>query len=210
MHEPENNKKNKSASSHQTASSQPSPRLPSHSPTKQRARWLLSSLPFSSSPSAACPAPSSRPTHVRAELGRSRRRSRAGRCMPVRSGPFMKDPSLQSAPPGTPSGGVSLSVMGLGDFRFWCTFVTPPSPPLLPSAVRSVAQPSATTTRMSLSPVDVFAQIPVEQQDKLLEVSNSFMTLASKESDFGGYTGPIVGLGLIAALVLVLSPPLAD
>mmetsp|Transcript_19839 Transcript_19839/g.28884 ORF Transcript_19839/g.28884 Transcript_19839/m.28884 type:complete len:84 (-) Transcript_19839:54-305(-) len=47
-----------------------------------------------------------------------------------------------------------------------------------------------------------------------VEVANRamdlFMTVASKESDWGGYTGPVVGLLTIAALIAVLSPPLKD
>jgi hypothetical protein len=34
--------------------------------------------------------------------------------------------------------------------------------------------------------------------------------LMAKESDFGGYTGPIVGIATIATLIIVLSPPLKD
>lgn len=40
------------------------------------------------------------------------------------------------------------------------------------------------------------------------EVATNLL-LASKETDFGGYTGPIAGLLTIGAIILVLSPPLA-
>jgi len=34
--------------------------------------------------------------------------------------------------------------------------------------------------------------------------------IASKETDFGGYTGPVAGLLTIGALIVVLAPPLSN
>jgi hypothetical protein len=36
----------------------------------------------------------------------------------------------------------------------------------------------------------------------------SDILLAAKDTDFGGYTGPIAGLITLGALILVLAPPL--
>ena len=48
---------------------------------------------------------------------------------------------------------------------------------------------------------------------QMFEVSNSVLLAAnslSKEADFGGFVGPVVGLLTIGAFILVLSPPLQD
>eukprot|EP00189_Rhodosorus_marinus_P006840 CAMPEP_0113953850 /NCGR_PEP_ID=MMETSP0011_2-20120614/84_1 /TAXON_ID=101924 /ORGANISM="Rhodosorus marinus" /LENGTH=51 /DNA_ID=CAMNT_0000962629 /DNA_START=186 /DNA_END=341 /DNA_ORIENTATION=+ /assembly_acc=CAM_ASM_000156 len=49
--------------------------------------------------------------------------------------------------------------------------------------------------------------LDVEVANKAMDV---FMTVASKESDWGGYTGPVVGLLSIVAIIAILSPPLKD
>lgn len=46
-----------------------------------------------------------------------------------------------------------------------------------------------------------------EAASRVLEVVT---TIAAKEADWGGYTGPVVGLLSIFAIILVLSPPLKD
>jgi hypothetical protein len=53
--------------------------------------------------------------------------------------------------------------------------------------------------------------MPVENVDVAMSsvVSNSQM-IASSVGDFGGYFYPVAGLALLAALILYLSPPLAD
>mmetsp|Transcript_11239 Transcript_11239/g.34423 ORF Transcript_11239/g.34423 Transcript_11239/m.34423 type:complete len:84 (+) Transcript_11239:151-402(+) len=41
-------------------------------------------------------------------------------------------------------------------------------------------------------------------------VTDLVMTIAAKEGDWGGYTGPTIGLLAIAAIIVILSPPLKD
>mmetsp|Transcript_17447 Transcript_17447/g.17542 ORF Transcript_17447/g.17542 Transcript_17447/m.17542 type:complete len:94 (+) Transcript_17447:42-323(+) len=42
------------------------------------------------------------------------------------------------------------------------------------------------------------------------EVLNTAILIASKETDFGGYLGPAIGLLSIGAIIVALSPPLKD
>lgn len=51
-----------------------------------------------------------------------------------------------------------------------------------------------------MSPMDV---MPTES----IQVASDVL-LAAKDTDFGGYTGPIAGLITLGALILVLAPPL--
>jgi hypothetical protein len=41
-------------------------------------------------------------------------------------------------------------------------------------------------------------------------IAQSTQLIASTEGDFGGFLFPIVGLGILAATILALAPPLAD
>ncbi|CAN8067746.1 unnamed protein product [Agarophyton chilense] len=59
----------------------------------------------------------------------------------------------------------------------------------------------ARSARMNLAPV---AQ---EVSVKLNEVA---LVLASREGDFGGYTGPILGLLTIGVIIAVLTPPVKE
>ncbi|KAJ8904588.1 hypothetical protein NDN08_001106 [Rhodosorus marinus] len=59
--------------------------------------------------------------------------------------------------------------------------------------------------RAAIKPVRM--TMDVEVANKVMDV---FMTVASKESDWGGYTGPVVGLLTIVTLIAILSPPLKD
>ena len=45
---------------------------------------------------------------------------------------------------------------------------------------------------------------------QLTEFSNNFNLIATSSGDFGGPFFPILGLGLIAATILFLAPPLGD
>jgi len=42
------------------------------------------------------------------------------------------------------------------------------------------------------------------------DIVSSSNVLASNSGDFGGFLFPVFGIGLLAALILYLSPPLAD
>ncbi|CAM9119509.1 unnamed protein product [Discosporangium mesarthrocarpum] len=79
-------------------------------------------------------------------------------------------------------------------------------------APRSAAVPLSTPTDMKMSLesfADIMPAVPAEAHNQLVELSNNLL-LASSPSDFGGYTGPVIGLLTIGAIILVLSPPLAD
>lgn len=53
-----------------------------------------------------------------------------------------------------------------------------------------------------LSPMDM---IPAESFQAASDV-----LIAAKDTDFGGYTGPIAGLITLGALIVVLAPPLTS
>ena len=55
-----------------------------------------------------------------------------------------------------------------------------------------------------MMPVDV---VDVDAVSNFAQNAN---VLASNAEDFGGYFYPVAGLGLLAALILYLSPPLVD
>ncbi|KAA8496044.1 hypothetical protein FVE85_2199 [Porphyridium purpureum] len=71
-----------------------------------------------------------------------------------------------------------------------------------PRAVRGRRAASAAQMNMALESV-----VSSDAAFKALELINF---VASKEGDFGGYLGPVLGLGSIAALIVFLSPPLKD
>lgn len=54
--------------------------------------------------------------------------------------------------------------------------------------------------------------VPIEvvDVDAVTTIAQSSTMLASASGDFGGYFYPIAGIGLLGALILYLSPPLAD
>lgn len=53
--------------------------------------------------------------------------------------------------------------------------------------------------------------IPVEVVDAAVSnVASSANLLATNAEEFGGYFYPVAGLGLLSALILYLSPPLAS
>lgn len=54
---------------------------------------------------------------------------------------------------------------------------------------------------LSMSPADVTEQVPA--------VISQFSQVLAAEGDFGGYAGPAGSLLFIAAIILVLAPPLA-
>ncbi|GJQ10979.1 hypothetical protein GpartN1_g2770.t1 [Galdieria partita] len=62
----------------------------------------------------------------------------------------------------------------------------------------------------SISPCMTFNSVPLGAahfHEQLFPVVNR---IAASESDFGGYTGPIIGLLTIFALIIFLSPPLKE
>ncbi|GAB5035953.1 Hypothetical protein NocV09_03200010 [Nannochloropsis oceanica] len=63
-----------------------------------------------------------------------------------------------------------------------------------------MARQARTVTK--LSPMDV---IPAESFQAASDV-----LIAAKDTDFGGYTGPIAGLITLGALIIVLAPPLTS
>ena len=53
--------------------------------------------------------------------------------------------------------------------------------------------------------------IPVEVFDVASSnIAQNSNLIAASVSDFGGYAYPVAGIGLLAAFILFLSPPLAD
>jgi len=53
--------------------------------------------------------------------------------------------------------------------------------------------------------------MPVEHVDVALSnIASNTNLIATNAADFGGYFIPVAGLGLLAVLILYLSPPLAD
>lgn len=55
-------------------------------------------------------------------------------------------------------------------------------------------------TVSKMTPMDVVSTESIQAASDVL--------LAAKDTDFGGYTGPIAGLITLGALILVLAPPL--
>mmetsp|Transcript_21056 Transcript_21056/g.32565 ORF Transcript_21056/g.32565 Transcript_21056/m.32565 type:complete len:98 (+) Transcript_21056:111-404(+) len=78
----------------------------------------------------------------------------------------------------------------------------------VPTVSRGVAAPRPAfaktapriTSDLSMAPVDSIVN----------DVVSSSNVLASNVGDFGGFLFPVFGIGLLAALILYLSPPLAD
>ena len=60
---------------------------------------------------------------------------------------------------------------------------------------------ATTFIRMSIAPV-------VNQA--IVKVSNVATLIATKNEDFGGYTGPILGLLVIGVIIAVLTPPVKE
>jgi hypothetical protein len=54
--------------------------------------------------------------------------------------------------------------------------------------------------------------IPVEQvtDAAVSSVAQNANLIASNAGDFGGYVYPVIGLALLSALILYLSPPLSE
>lgn len=55
--------------------------------------------------------------------------------------------------------------------------------------------------RMSLAPL---------VQNVTMKTTDAAMLIASKDGDFGGYTGPIIGLLIIGIIIAVLTPPVKE
>lgn len=64
-----------------------------------------------------------------------------------------------------------------------------------------ITNPSDDVFRMSLAPLS---------QEAVAKASESSMLIAAKVNDFGGYTGPILGLLVIAVIIAVLTPPVRE
>lgn len=52
--------------------------------------------------------------------------------------------------------------------------------------------------------------VPVEMVDAASNFAQNANVIATSANEFGGFFYPVAGLGLIATLILYLSPPLAD
>ena len=52
--------------------------------------------------------------------------------------------------------------------------------------------------------------IPVEATELISSVAQNAQLIATNADEFGGYFYPVAGIGLLATLILYLSPPLAD
>lgn len=47
-------------------------------------------------------------------------------------------------------------------------------------------------------------------QEVSLRLNEAAIVLSAKDGDFGGYTGPIIGLLTIAVIIAVLTPPVKE
>lgn len=47
-------------------------------------------------------------------------------------------------------------------------------------------------------------------QDVVIKTNDTALMLATKDGDFGGYTGPIIGLLIIGVIIAVLTPPVKE
>ena len=73
-----------------------------------------------------------------------------------------------------------------------------PSPPAAPS--QNVPMARATAPGMVLEETDMV----------MTSVAAAGTLIASSAGDFGGYTIPIIGLGLLAAIIGILAGPVED
>lgn len=82
---------------------------------------------------------------------------------------------------------------------------------VLPQATPSLSFGSKITKEQPKTQVNLFDvnSIPMETISSVSDVANNLL-IASKETDFGGYTGPIAGLLTIGGLIVVLAPPLSN
>eukprot|EP00184_Porphyridium_aerugineum_P008299 CAMPEP_0184691214 /NCGR_PEP_ID=MMETSP0313-20130426/122_1 /TAXON_ID=2792 /ORGANISM="Porphyridium aerugineum, Strain SAG 1380-2" /LENGTH=91 /DNA_ID=CAMNT_0027148891 /DNA_START=135 /DNA_END=410 /DNA_ORIENTATION=- len=71
---------------------------------------------------------------------------------------------------------------------------------------KSVAVSRRSAPRVSMSMEAAATDVMI----KSVDVFNTALLMASKETDFGGYTIPAIGLLSIGALILALAPPLKD
>ncbi|GMI03140.1 hypothetical protein TrLO_g2500 [Triparma laevis f. longispina] len=69
-----------------------------------------------------------------------------------------------------------------------------------------VAAPRAFTTRTNMVPIEA---IPVTEISQALQQTSTLLAQQAP-TDFGGLLFPVGGIGALAALILYLSPPLAD
>ena len=72
--------------------------------------------------------------------------------------------------------------------------------------MHTVASPRAFTTARNMVPLDV---VPVADLTATLGQTSAILAQQAP-TDFGGLLFPVGGIGLLAALILYLSPPLAD
>merc|ERR1711988_474864 len=80
---------------------------------------------------------------------------------------------------------------------------------VLPQATPSLSFGNKITKQQPKTQVNLFDSIPMETISSVSDVANNLL-IASKETDFGGYTGPIAGLLTIGGLIVVLAPPLSN
>lgn len=84
---------------------------------------------------------------------------------------------------------------------FVSSFTATPLAARRPAAVSSRRVPAPRTSRMSLAPVADVA---------MSRLSQVAVSIAAKDGDFGGYTGPILGLLAIGIIIAVLTPPVKE
>ncbi|PXF47864.1 hypothetical protein BWQ96_02250 [Gracilariopsis chorda] len=78
----------------------------------------------------------------------------------------------------------------------------------------SLAQPTRAAVSARRAPVRHARQsrmtlAPLAQQVSL-RLNDAAILLSAKDVDFGGYTGPIIGLLTIAVIIAVLTPPVKE
>lgn len=72
---------------------------------------------------------------------------------------------------------------------------------ILLTLLRYTIMSMRTAPRMSLAPL---------AQTVALKSSEAAQLIAAKDGDFGGYTGPIIGLLIIGIIIAVLTPPVKE
>lgn len=86
-------------------------------------------------------------------------------------------------------------------------FVAPFTGTPLRLSSRVAVSTRATPVRVARQPRMSLAPLSQNVSAKVLETAQ---LIATKDGDFGGYTGPIIGLLIIGIIIAVLTPPIKE